>query len=369
MGRCRQKKTVETDFTKTSQRFYNYLSSVLILTSIYFFNYISRIIIAPLTTVIEKDLGITHTESGTLFLVVSTGAFITLLGSGIVSSIISHRWTILLSSFLLSLALFNTAFMDSLWGIRIGLLFLGMAAGLYFPSGVAVLTSLVNPQYWGVAIAIHDLAPNLSFVAAPVFAELILISYDRQAVFIILGCFCIMFTLMYYFFDSGGNFKGAHPKLFYIKTLLLSRSMWFIIFILSLSLVSIIGIYNILPLFLVIERGMDRQWANTLLSISRIFCIPMTFFGGWASDRFGPNLILTVVLLLTGLTTILLAIVPRSLLPIFVCLQTIFAACLASPGMAALASMSLIETRSIVVSLAASIAFFIGSGVGPWLIA
>lgn len=44
---------------------------------------------------------------------------------------------------------------------------LGLAAGLYLPSGVAALTSFVRPRDWGKAVAMHEIAPNGGMVLAP----------------------------------------------------------------------------------------------------------------------------------------------------------------------------------------------------------
>ena len=62
------------------------LGPLLFLTAIFFLNFISRIILAPLMPAIEKDLGISHGEAGSLFLLISAGYFTALLGSGFFSS-------------------------------------------------------------------------------------------------------------------------------------------------------------------------------------------------------------------------------------------------------------------------------------------
>lgn len=357
-----------SDYSNTPQQFNKHLKPILILTSIFFINFISRIIIAPLTTNIEKDLGISHADSGTFFLFLSIGYFTTLLASGLVSSNISHRQTILASSFSLSIALLSTSLMNSLLGIRIGMLFLGMATGLYLPSAVATLTGLIRPQHWGKAFAIHELAPNLSFIAAPLLAELTLITYGRQAGFFILGCVSLILTVSFYFFGSGGDFRGSAPNLVYLKTLLTNRSIWLMIILFSLGVSSVLGVYAMLPIFLVTERGLDRQWANTLLSVSRVFCVMMPFVAGWATDRLGPNRVLTFILFFAGILTILVALAPLSLVPLFVCLQPMVAVCFFAPGMAAVSAMSTIETRGITVSLTISMGFLIGGGVLPFFI-
>ena len=53
---------------------------------------------------IEADLNITHSDAGMLFLLISLGYFIGMLGSGFLSAAITHKKTISLSAIALGLA-------------------------------------------------------------------------------------------------------------------------------------------------------------------------------------------------------------------------------------------------------------------------
>ena len=123
---------------------------------------------------VEKDLKIGHDEAGSLLLLIYLGYCVGLLASGFVSSRLSHRRTIFLSSIAVGFGLMIVSISHNLWAIRSSLIFLGMAAGFYLTSGVATVTELVRPEHWGKAIAIHELAPNLGFVIAPLLAEALL---------------------------------------------------------------------------------------------------------------------------------------------------------------------------------------------------
>ena len=138
------------------------IGPLLLMTGIFFLNFIARIILAPLMPTIEMDLGIGHAEAGSLFLLISLGYFASLLGSGFFSSRFTHRKTIIFSSIFLGITLLAVSFSDTLCEIRIGCIIIGLATGLYLPSGISTLTSLVRSEDWGKAIAIHELAPNIS---------------------------------------------------------------------------------------------------------------------------------------------------------------------------------------------------------------
>ena len=236
---------------ENSDSFRYYIAPLLLLTSIFFVNFISRIVQAPLMPEIEKELGLSHSAAGSLFLSLSCGYFITLIGSGFVTARLKHRGTIILSIMALSLALIATSFSQGLMGIRIGLICLGLAAGLYLPSGIATLTSLVSPKHWGKALALHELAPNLSFMAAPLMAEAIILQFSWRAAFWMLGLVALILGLVYVRFGRGGEFAGEPPSPRAIRTLAGVPTFWVMILLFSLGICGTLGLYTMLPLYLV----------------------------------------------------------------------------------------------------------------------
>src|SRR6185503_1871593 len=115
---------------------------------IFLLNFISRVIFSPLLPTIEKELAINHTQAGFFFFLISTGYLSGLLGSGFLSSRTTHRRTILTSGMGVGVALLALSISNSLWTMRLGLYALGLAAGIYMPSAIATITSLVNPRHW-----------------------------------------------------------------------------------------------------------------------------------------------------------------------------------------------------------------------------
>jgi len=344
------------------------LSPLLILTSIFFINFISRIILSPLMPKIEVELGIAHAAAGSFFLLISIGYFITLLSSGFFSSRLTHRKTIILSAAVLGITLLGTSFSSGLWGIRIGMLIIGMAAGLYLPSGLATLTAIIAPRHWGKAIAIHEMAPNLSFIAAPLLAEALLIWFSWRSGFVFLGFVALLLAGVFMRFGRGGEFQGQAPSFSSFRDLLSKPVFWILVVLFSLGISSTLGLYTMLPLYLVTEHGIERNWANSLVAMSRVVGLVMTFVGGWLTDRFGPKRVLMVVFFMTGVMTLCIGAAPRSWIAIPVFLQPILAVSFFPAGLAALSLVSTEKERSIVVSFTVPIAFLIGGGVVPTLI-
>ncbi len=190
---------------KADVSFISQLPPIFFLVEIFFLNFVSRIVLSPLLPTVEKDLKIGHEEAGALFFLISFGYCIMLLGSSFVSSLLNHRRTIILSTILVGGALLFVGLSQQFWMIRVGLFALGMAAGLYLPSGIATLTELANPRHWGKAVSIHELAPNLGFVVAPLIAQFLLSYLSWQNIFTLFGVFSILSGILFSIFGRGGG--------------------------------------------------------------------------------------------------------------------------------------------------------------------
>lgn len=338
---------------------------LLLLALIFFLNFMARIILAPLLPTVEKDLGIGHGEAGSLFLLISVGFLPALLGSGYFSSRLTHRKTIILSSTALGMALLGVSFSHSLWGIRLGLIFLGMAAGLYLPSGIATLTSMVALRHWGKALAIHELAPNLSFVVAPLVAEVFLGWFSWRGVIGILGGASLFVGMVFTRFGRGGEFPGEAPSLRSFRALLADSNFRILVVLFCLAVAGSMGIFAMLPLYLVTERAMDQNHANTLIALSRISGLGMAFIAGWAVDRLGPRRTLSGIFLFTGLTTVMLGIAHGYWMMVVIFIQSALAVSFFPAGFAALALIGPPSIRNLAVSLSIPIAFLFGAGAIP----
>ena len=344
------------------------LGQLLFLTSIFFINFIARIIPSPLMPRIEEDLGLDHAAAGSFFLIISAGYFAGLLGSGFLSSRITHRGTIILSAVAVGIALICISLSGDLWTIRLTLLALGIGAGVYLPSGIATLTSIVEQPNWGKALAVHELAPNLSFVAAPFLAEALMVWFSWKGVMVLLGVSSILLGTAFALMGKGGRFYGDPPGISVVKTLFGEPAFWIMVVLFSLGISSTLGIYTMLPLFLITERGMDRGWANSLVGFSRISGVFMAMVAGVLNDRMGPKRTIFAVFISTGVLSMLLGVLAGPWTAFLVFVQPVVAVCFFPPGFAALSSLVAPSSRNIAVSFATPLAIVGGGGLIPLMI-
>ncbi|MFH1139589.1 MAG: MFS transporter [Pseudomonadota bacterium] len=341
------------------------LSTILFLTGIFFVNFTCRVILGPLMPAIEADLSINHTQAGGLFLLLSIGYFVSVVGSGFISARLGHRGTIILGALSLALALFVLAGGRSLWAARAALVLLGLTSGLYLPSGMALLMNLVQPRNLGKAVAIHELAPTIGFILCPMTAEFLLQKYSWRAAPFLFGVLSAAGGLAFLIWGRKDESKGEAPSPRLLRSLVGKKPFWIIMALFGLGVTAEMGIYSMLPLFLVAEKGFSRPWANTLLALSRLPGPLMSFTAGWLTDRLGPARALTIILLAAGLSTLLLGLGSGNLLLAMIFLQPSFAICFFPAGFTALSHIGRPSERNVVLSFTAPLAVLLGSGVLP----
>lgn len=341
---------------------------VFFLTGIFLLNFVARVILSPLLPTIEKELAISHGQAGFFFFLISAGYLSGLLGSGFLSARSSHRQTILISGSGVGLALFFLSLSNSLWAMGGGLYVLGLAAGLYMPSAIATITALVDQRHWGKAIAIHELAPNLAFFAGPFIAELFLKHSTWRASLAVLGFTSLAITAAYWRFGQGGRFAGESPASSAFGILVKSPAFWIMLILFGMGVSSTVGVYAMLPLFLVSERQVPATWANTLTALSRSYGPLFGVLGGWISDRIGPKYTMVVSLLVTGLLTLLLGFASTDWIAGVVIVQPALAVWFFPAGFAALAVLAPPQARNLAVGFTIPFGYLIGGGAIPTFI-
>ncbi len=342
------------------------LSLLFFLTGIFYLNFTARVIFSPLLPLLERELSLGHGEAGSLFLLLQLGYCAGLLGSGFVSSWLNHRRTILLSILTLGVVLLILSRSVSIAGMRVGLLLFGAAAGLYLPSGIATLTGEVRREHWGKALAIHELAPNLGYISAPLLAEALLRLLPWRGVLTVPAALAILMGICFMVLGRGGEHRSELPRLTTVSQLVRDPSLWILASLFSVGVGLALGVYSMLPLFLVNEIGMERQLANVVVGLSRIPGIVAIFFSGLVVDRVGYRRALAVFLTITGTLTLLLGVVHgRVTTTVLVFLQSTSAGWFFPAAFAMISTIFPPRLRNLAVSLVAVAGSLVGAGVIP----
>lgn len=342
------------------------LSPLFILIGIFYVNMVSRVSISPLLPVIKADLGLGLAEAGSLFLLLAVGYCSGLFLSGFVTARLSHRHTILLSSGVMGIAMLGLSQTSSLTGMYLSLIIAGLSAGFYLPSGIALVTDLVAREHWGKGLALHELAPNLAFITAPLLVEGFLKLLRWRGALALIGSWSILIGLVFMVWGQGGKDKGEAPKLGAIRSVMTRPIFWTMSVFFSFSIGTTFAVYSMMPLYLVSEQGMSRGLANTLTSLSRIAGLLTLFLSGWVTDRAGHKKAMVLFLAAAGAFVLLLGLVnDRGLTPLLLILQAATAVCAFPAGFSMLSNAFPLSIRNLAVSLVIMIGYLVGGGLFP----
>ena len=353
---------------QTIEPFKNRLPTILLLSGIFLFNFLARFIWGPLLPSIEAELGILHTEAGSLFFMINLGYFTGLLLSGHLSCRLNHHKTVVISCVTCALALLATVVVSSTPVLRMLLVVVGATAGLYLPSGLVSMTYRLQPRDFGKAFAFHEISPSLGFIVAPLLAELLLEYGSWRAVLWPAALGLLAIGLLYARRPRTGCFKGQPPTVHNIKSVAGQPVFWLMLVLFVFGVGANVGVYSMLTLYLRVEIGMARTVGNIILSASRIAAMVSPFAAGWLTVRYGPRPVMAVIVLLSGMTTALLGLADIRWLwmPLFV--QPLLATAFFPAGFAVVMRIVAPDYRNLIVAMIMPLAMLIGSGALPTLI-
>jgi NNP family nitrate/nitrite transporter-like MFS transporter len=339
--------------------------TVFFLAGLFLLNFLDRFILAPLMPFVEQELHITHAQAGSLFLVTSAGFAVAQFASGFVSSRLTHRKALALSALTVGIALVGLGFMRSLAGIRLALIALGLAAGLHIPSALATITAMVQRQDWGKAMGLHSSAPTLGLVLGPLMVAALMGFVSWRTIILLLGAMTLLAGMAFLLLGKCGDFPGDAPKPEVLKQILRLPSFWFIILLLMMGIGGSVGIFTVLPLYLITERGMDNASANSFLGVAQISGFIAALAGGWFADRVGPKRAMAMLLAAGGIANLFLGLSSDRWLLVALFIQPALTGAFFPGAFTALSRIAPPNLRSVLASVAVPVAFFMGAGVFP----
>jgi len=339
---------------------------LLVFWCLWFFNFSSRTILSPLLPVLESDLGITHTLAGSFFFFLSAGYTLSLLAAGWLTSRIGFKRAIVSANLLFAISLLFLRLGTSYAYIATVSFFMGLGSGLYLPSAVPLLTSIFRRESWGKAIAFHETAPSFSLICIPLLTAFSLEFFSWQHYILVFAGACALFTAV--FMVSVPAIQGHEGKKIEITRILTRRVFWVLAAVWCTASSSVIVVYNFIPLMLVNERGVSIETANTVLGISRVGGFIATFLVGFLLDRYGVRILLFLSLLLTGLSTMGIALAgPFPVLIIVFIIQAVASLVFFPIGLVGISKITDTQERSAFTGGIMAASVILGGGVAPFV--
>ncbi len=333
---------------------------LIVFWCLWYLNFSSRAILSPLLPIIEQELGIGHTASGGIISFMAAGYTAAMLLAGLFSQRIGFKKCIHYGFLLLAASLFLMRYATTYLTFSVICLFIGFGSGIYLPNAIPILTEIFKRRNWGKTLSIHDSAASFSMLSVPILTAFTFQAFYWKTLFLFLGGSCVLVIMVFAKtcpdvapprVEKRGEFRDLIPR----------KDFWIMTLIWAFVSAAAMAIYNIIPLFLVNERGIALDTANTLLGISRVGGLFAVVLAGFLMDKYSVKKILVFLMVAIGLSTVMLAFVRIfPLLAAILLLQATVSLAFFPVSFVAISKLTTIHERSIFMG--ASIAF--GSAVG-----
>lgn len=336
-----------------------------LLTTIIFLSMLARLVFSPLMVYIMDEFSLSQSRAASAFLIIYLGYSPGMFFSGYLAARIRHRGCIILGLIFNAAGLCLAALSGGFGFMSVGLFLIGAGSGIYPPSGMASIAAVVSPERRGLAIAIHEMGPNLAFFAAPLAA---LFFYNRlgwRGILLIVVCINLAVVLLYTRRGYGGDSCGQTPRLSRLKAVVKLPEVWFMFMLFTVAQSTLQGLFTILPMYLVIGRGFDVEIANRILSISRISGILLLPVSGVLVDLFGARRVILTVFGISGIATFFVGFTSGNALLVSIIAQSAVLTAFYPAALMIITRLGPEDSRNVTFSAIISIAVFIGNGIMP----
>lgn len=217
-------------------------------------------------------------------------------------------------------------------------------------------------------MAVHQCAPPLSFVSAPLIAALLLQWFSWRQVLLCWGLLSLISALLFTLKSEGGQFPGRRISPANMKQVAALPSFWWITILLALAIAGNAGMNAMLPLYFVHEKGLSLAKANTIIGLSQLSGFLVVLFAGIAADRIGQKRFMWLTLGGAALLTVTLGLVEGGALIAALLLQSAVLTAFFPVIYGALARVVPPTLRSVISAMGPPLAYLIGAGGAPLVI-
>ncbi len=332
--------------------------------SLWYINFSGRTIFAPLLPLIQDQLAIDNVLAGSLFTFLSGGYAVSLLVSGLLSSRIGYKRSITFGFALLSISLFCLHYAAGYASFAVLATFIGLSTGIYLPCAIPLLTAAFDRSRWGRVVALHDTAASLSILSVPLLVAFALHFFQWKNIFLIFGIVSSAAVISFLVFCP--NPPPPEKSTTGFRHILLRRDFWIMTVLWVFATANGIGLYNIIPLFLVKGNHMPLHTADTVFGLSRIGGFMVSILAGLMADKIGVKRTLFSVLLITGLSTAALALAPPfTPLIVVLIIQATVSTGFFPVALVTISKLTQVGERSAFTGAAVAVGVVFGLGVTP----
>jgi MFS family permease len=341
---------------------------LFIFWSLWFLNFSTRTAFSPILPQIEDSLRLSHGAAAGLYSSYAIGYGLTLFLAGRFASALGYKRMVAAGFGGMCLVLLGFQAAGSYGALHGLFLLLGVTTGTYLPSILPILTATYPPGLWGKVIGWHESAAGLAICSTPVLVSFGLRFLTWREVLLVLAAFAVLLPIVFWRVaaEPPGDPGAPRPS---ISGLLGKREIWAMAFLWAIASASGMGVYSILPLYLVKERGIEFHFANILFGVSRIDGIVLPVVMGGFVDRYGYRIMIFLSLLVTGLSTVGLAMATSlPFITVVLVIQATVSVAFFPVGLAAISKLTSPRERSLAAGMIISAGVVLGLGITPFVL-
>lgn len=351
------------------QRFSKVIPWILFLVLLQFTNVFPRYVLSPLLLRVTADFGVTFDVASAVFLTASLGFTTGLLASGFVSSWLAHRWTMVSAIALCGCSVLLLSMAQTIGQFHLLIFVVGFSNGLYPGSSIASVQKIAAPVHRGKALGLHEAGPNLALIAAPLIAALLAPSIGWRGIMRGIGIVALGSIVLFVLFGRASQERGEPPHFENLRMLARKRSFWLLSAVLVIAGTGAIGVFAVLPTYLVVDHGLTEQLANSMVGVGRIGAFGTMVLAGTLADRFGFKPVAAVIVVITGVASAFLGLTSGGVLLLFVIIQPTVVGAFFPVCWVALSDAVSVRARNLSVSLAMALSNIVAGGVSPRVLA
>lgn len=333
---------------------------------LWFLNFTGRTIFSPILPLLEDEFHVSHAKASSIAALISIGYACSVFFSGIFSRLFGAKKAIVISLMVTACIYLCLPFVKNFNTIYFFGFFLGLTTGMYIPNIIPIITEYYEERVWGRVISIHDSAASMSIFGAPFVALFFLSFVSWRIMFALLAVAYIVcgvvFALKVEGLKAEGNKKYIQADLLKNKALWLTGIIW--IFAAGANL----GLYFIIPLYLTKELGVPIAQANATFGFSRLGGVVVSIAAGFFADRFSLKKTTIVLLIATGILTILVAIGDVRWIRLILFLQASIATGFFPISLVTISKMFSREERGQATGFVLAFGSVFGIGIVPYLL-
>jgi len=327
-------------------------------------NFNGRTLFSPLLPLIEQEFGTTHARAASIFTFISIGYGFALFSASRVAGFLGSKRAVLGSLTTAGLVFFVIPAIHRFSIFYPVVFVLAFALGVYLPTIIPMITEYYSEKDWGKAIAFHESASSLSIFGAPLIALFLLSFLSWRLIFIVVGGILLLCAMIFRVVATethSGKIGSVN------RGLLKNRSIWIMGILWIFCSGCVLGLYFVLPLYLVRELGMTVQYANSIFGLSRSGMVLIAIAAGFFVDRISLKKGLFLIMLATGLMTMLLATKDIGWIKSLLFVQATISGAFPPLALVAISRMFGRETRGQATGVVVTVGM-VGTGIIPHLI-